>query len=254
MPYSGSGTFSIVNSFTPSSTISSSSVNANFTDIASGLSNTLTLDGQSAMTAPVKASNGTASAPSYTFGSDTNTGLYRKAADQVGVGCAGSEVGYFSSAGFTGAVVGNVTGNVTGSVTGAWAYMPSGTKALFQQTAAPTGWTKDTTHNNKALRVVSGTASSGGTTAFTDVFTARTIAEANLPAHTHAVTDPGHIHAFTSGGSSAGFTYSDQNRLTAGTPINTASATTGITIGNTGSGTAMDFAVQYVDVIVATKD
>jgi len=42
----------------------------------------------------------------------------------------------------------------------------SGTLMLFQQTAAPTGWTKQTTHNDKALRVVSGTASSGGTTAF----------------------------------------------------------------------------------------
>src|SRR5712671_6740374 len=33
----------------------------------------------------------------------------------------------------------------------------SGTRLLFQQTSAPTGWTKDTTHNDKALRVVSGT-------------------------------------------------------------------------------------------------
>jgi hypothetical protein len=45
---------------------------------------------------------------------------------------------------------------------------------LFQQTAAPTGWTKITTHNNKALRVVNGTASSGGTTGFTTVFASRT--------------------------------------------------------------------------------
>jgi hypothetical protein len=43
---------------------------------------------------------------------------------------------------------------------------PTGTAMLFQQTSAPTGWTKSTTHNDKALRVVSGTASSGGTTAF----------------------------------------------------------------------------------------
>lgn len=43
---------------------------------------------------------------------------------------------------------------------------PTGTAMLFQQTAAPTGWTKSITHNDKALRVVSGTVSSGGTTAF----------------------------------------------------------------------------------------
>lgn len=42
----------------------------------------------------------------------------------------------------------------------------SGTLMLFQQTSAPTGWTKQTTHNDKALRVVSGSCSSGGTTAF----------------------------------------------------------------------------------------
>jgi hypothetical protein len=47
---------------------------------------------------------------------------------------------------------------------------PTGTAMLFQQTSAPTGWTKSTTHNDKALRVVSGTASSGGTTAFTTAF------------------------------------------------------------------------------------
>jgi len=46
----------------------------------------------------------------------------------------------------------------------------SGTKMLFQQTSAPTGWTKDSTHNNKALRVVTGTASSGGSNSFTNAF------------------------------------------------------------------------------------
>jgi hypothetical protein len=38
---------------------------------------------------------------------------------------------------------------------------PSDTLMLFQQTAAPPGWTKQTVHNDKALRVVSGAASSG---------------------------------------------------------------------------------------------
>jgi len=52
---------------------------------------------------------------------------------------------------------------------------PSGTLMLFAQTSAPTGWTKSTTHNNKALRVVSGSASSGGTNAFTTAFGARGI-------------------------------------------------------------------------------
>ena len=41
---------------------------------------------------------------------------------------------------------------------------------FFVQTAAPTGWTKSTANDNKALRVVSGTASTGGTVAFTTAF------------------------------------------------------------------------------------
>lgn len=53
--------------------------------------------------------------------------------------------------------------------------IPSGTTMLFYQAAAPTGWTKVTTHNDKSLRVVSGTGGgSGGSTAFTSVFTSRT--------------------------------------------------------------------------------
>ena len=46
----------------------------------------------------------------------------------------------------------------------------SGTKMLFQQSTAPTGWTKQTTHNDKALRVVTGTASTGGSNTFSAAF------------------------------------------------------------------------------------
>lgn len=42
----------------------------------------------------------------------------------------------------------------------------SGTLMIFQQTNSPTGWTKQTTHNDKAFRCVSGSCSSGGSTAF----------------------------------------------------------------------------------------
>lgn len=52
--------------------------------------------------------------------------------------------------------------------------IPTGTKMLFVQTAAPTGFTKDVTHNNKALRIVNGAAGTGGTTGFTSVFATRT--------------------------------------------------------------------------------
>jgi len=139
-----------------------------------------------------------------------------------------------------------------GVFTGAWAYLPTGTAMMFVQTSAPTGWTKSTTHDNKALRVVSGAASSGGTTAFTSVFTSRTITTANMPSHTHTLTDPGHTHTIgttnSAGGGGGG------SVVGGGTSYTTSTATTGITIANAGSGTAMDFAVQYVDVIIATKD
>jgi len=54
------------------------------------------------------------------------------------------------------------------------ASIESGTIMLFQQSTAPTGWTKLTTHDNKALRVVSGNVGSGGTTGFSSVFAGRT--------------------------------------------------------------------------------
>ena len=47
---------------------------------------------------------------------------------------------------------------------------PSGTSMLFQQTAAPTGWTKQTTHNDKALRIITGTVGTGGSSAFSTAF------------------------------------------------------------------------------------
>jgi len=70
---------------------------------------------------------------------------------------------------------------------------PSGTKALFVQTAAPTGWTKDTDEDDKAIRIVSGTPGTGGATAFSSVFgsaktagsTTLTAAQSGLPVHSH---------------------------------------------------------------------
>lgn len=65
------------------------------------------------------------------------------------------------------------------------------TAMLFHQTAAPALWTKDVTHNNKSLRIVSGSISSGGATAFTSVFGSgkvtgsRTLSEAQTAVHDH---------------------------------------------------------------------
>src|SRR5262245_8509243 len=47
---------------------------------------------------------------------------------------------------------------------------PSGTHMIFQQTSAPTGWTKITSVDDTALRVVNGTAGSGGSAGFSGFF------------------------------------------------------------------------------------
>lgn len=231
------------------------------------------------------------------------------------------------------------TGMIRESVLPATDVFPSGTKMLFQQTSAPTGWTKDTTHNNKALRLVNGTVGTGGTTAFTTVFASRTptgsnaattatgtnsstavsidnttatgtvgataLTTAQLPAHTHssgslagtaasagahthtvpfAVTGSGgpmqvvdnngtqsdtettssagaHTHTVDVNSGSTGSTGTDATHTHSftGTAHNHTSPThthtfTGTSHNHTWTGVAMDFAVQYVDFIIATAD
>lgn len=67
-------------------------MNSQFTDIASGLTNCLTRDGQSIMTGQIKAANGTVALPSYTFGTDLDTGIYRIAANNIGISVGGAKV------------------------------------------------------------------------------------------------------------------------------------------------------------------
>lgn len=72
---------------------------------------------------------------------------------------------------------------------------PSGTVMLFAQTAAPTGWTKDATnYNGSAIRVVTGTAGTGGSVDFTTAFASQT------PAGSVALSG-GSIGNTTAGGS-----------------------------------------------------
>jgi len=91
MAFDGSGTFSIPNSFTPDTTILSSLVNANFTDIATGLSEVLTLAGEAGMTAPLPLADGTEALPGLTFGDDPNTGIRRSDADEMRAVTGGSD-------------------------------------------------------------------------------------------------------------------------------------------------------------------
>ena len=85
MPYNGAGIFSIINTFVPGTTIASAQMNANFTDIAAGLSDCLTRDGQAPMTDALKLINGALGTPALTFASEPTLGLYRFAAAVLGL-------------------------------------------------------------------------------------------------------------------------------------------------------------------------
>lgn len=170
----------------------------------------------------------------------------------------------------------STTGNVLTSNGTTWVSQAagggftSGTLMLFQQTAAPTGWTKQTTHNNKALRVVSGTASSGGTTGFTTVFTnqtptittsglsagATTLTTAQIPSHAHQAANANNSFFFSTfvinadpvaGGCGSG-------TRNAGTGNTGGGGSHTHTISGTATSTAITLDVQYVDLIIASKD
>ena len=86
---------------------------------------------------------------------------------------------------------------VTGTV------FTSGTRMLFQQTSAPSGWTKVTSGvNNRALRIVTGSVGSGGSNGFTNVLNS-TVTTSNGSVSNHTLTEsqiPSHYHyAFRSG-------------------------------------------------------
>lgn len=148
--------------------------------------------------------------------------------------------------------------------------IPAGTVMLFYQAGAPTGWTKVTTQDNKALRVVSGTGGvSAGTTAFSSVFTNQTVSttiSTSISGTTGATTlstaqIPSHTHTVAYGGSS-----SDQPQLQgiAGNINGTNSGATGgggshdhsFSGSGSGSGTssAVTLNVQYIDIILCSKN
>ena len=146
------------------------------------------------------------------------------------------------------------------------ASFPSGTVMVFHQTAAPTGWTKSTTHNDKALRVVSGNGGgNGGTHDLSSPpslahshgnnlsAAAHTLSTSQMPSHSHqkpapaAYLDP--WLSVTSGG-----------HLNHGSSKNATDSTGGggshshSMSGSVSSETPTSFAPKYIDVIICAKD
>lgn len=182
---------------------------------------------------------------------------------------------------FSATVLDDVDGAAWRATIGAAPAWPAGTAMLFQQTSAPTGWTKQTTHNDKALRVVSGTAGSGGATAFTSVFGAaktagaHTLTLAESAAHSHSGSTGGvsaiHGHQINGGGWNfmiqlpggdgaslglvgGGDAFSQTNQ----TDAESADHAHGFSTSSQGGGGSHDHTLsldlQYVDIIIATKD
>lgn len=127
----------------------------------------------------------------------------------------------------------------------------AGTTMLFLQAAAPTGWTKSTTHNDKALRIVSGSGGgSGGSVAFSTALVnsvtsgATTLSTSEIPSHSHplyqyAATTAPRTYPYNGGGP-------------------TTDTTNTVAIGSTGGGGShthsLSLGVQYVDAIICVKD
>jgi microcystin-dependent protein len=157
---------------------------------------------------------------------------------------------------------------------------PSGTRMAFNQTSAPTGWTKDTTSalNDSIMRIVTGTVGSGGANAFSSVNAqtvvgSTTLTESQIPSHTHTQnshnhTQNSHNHTQTNGTSVARTVGGGQSFSTgvgtvgSATLSNVAATATNIattaTNQDTGGGGSHDhtitMSIKYNDFIIAEKD
>jgi hypothetical protein len=135
--------------------------------------------------------------------------------------------------------------------------IPSGTVMSFFQAAAPVGWTQVTTHNNKALRVVDGMGGgSGGSVAFTTAFASQAITGTIGNTTLSSAQIPSHTHTYSIFPTSGGGAVSSAGSAVSGAITNTTDGGTGGGGSHTHSftGTAINLAVQYIDMILASKD
>ncbi len=151
-----------------------------------------------------------------------------------------------------------------------------GTTMLFVQSAAPVGWTKITTHHNKALRIVNteggggagsvnfssafanksidgaiGNATAGGSVSVSN----RTLTTSQMPSHGHDIPTrnaSGDGSALERAPSSDGtFT---TNNVGGGSAHNHTASFTGVAHSHSFSGVDINMAVKYVDAIICQKD
>jgi hypothetical protein len=133
--------------------------------------------------------------------------------------------------------------------------IPAGTVMLFWQANAPTGWTKITSQNDKAFRVVSGTGGgTGGSVAFETAFQAHSpsgttnaiaLTVAQMPAHHHtgAVNSP-----------VAGLQGGAQGYVGSTGTVNSAQMGGGGTHSHAFTGNSINLDVSYINIILCSKD
>ena len=145
--------------------------------------------------------------------------------------------------------------------------IPQNSVTIFYQASAPPRWTKSTTHNDKTLRVVSGTGGgSGGSLSFSSAFptSLTTVSAFNIPVsgsvgnHTLTISQlPSHTHVsgvigLTPGsgdvGAGGGWNRSFPSWVAGGG----GGAHAHPWSGSVNFSQNIDFRVQYVDVIICT--
>jgi hypothetical protein len=84
----------------------------------------------------------------------------------------------------------------TTNIATALAVIPAGTRMVFAQAAAPTGWTKVTTWANHMLRVVSGTGG-GSFTGDSPILNSKVVSHTHTSAATTATESALHSHTIT---------------------------------------------------------
>jgi len=195
------------------------------------------------------------------------TGLETLTAESVVVGNGTNAVKFVAPGSSSNVLTSNGTAWVSQAPAGGQAF-PTGTVMLFAQTSAPTGWTKNSsTGNDSALRLVTGSVSTGGSVAFSSVFVtnravsitsvsgsigATTLTTPQIPSHTHS------IDGFSNDTGEGPFPGVRRNNVGPQGPLAT-SATGGggshthpLSV-SSGAGD-VNIAVQYVDVIRATAN
>jgi hypothetical protein len=164
--------------------------------------------------------------------------------------------------------------------------IPSTSITKFQLTSAPTGWTKITSYNDYAIRVTTGVTSTGGSRNFSVVFADQSPTAggslggvslaiqptvAGNPSHSHPTLN--NVNAVSTGGPASG---PPITLLTVGSPVNTPGQTSfpanvqpagqgaghshpitvpaPVSTGPTALTASANFAIRYLDMIIAQRN